>query len=175
MVQPIVVIGLVMMVALSGCATATPTEAPAAKLSVGFNDTAWDGARIPDGMQCARQGGSEPASPPLLVSGIPPNTARLIVEFNDESYAPLSKDGGHGKFAVDVAGRDEVIVPPFAEGQTTGLAGGVSLAANNRGGTVPGYLAPCSGKQNHLYSVTVRAMSAANQELARGYAQLGKY
>lgn len=154
MVERVFGMGLLAVMLLSGCATMTG-GGPSTKLTVAFNDTAWDGARIPDGMQCAGQGGTKPASPPLLVSDIPQNTARLVIEFNDESYAPLSKGGGHGKFTVDVAGRDEVIVPPYTEGQ--------------------GYRAPCSGKQNHVYSVTVHAMSAANQELARGYAPLGRY
>src|SRR5207245_1479706 len=92
MVDRVFGMGLLAVMLLSGCAT-VKGSVPSAKLSVAFNDTAWDGTKIPDGMQCAPQGGSEPASPPLLVSGIPENTARLIVEFNDESYAPLSKDG----------------------------------------------------------------------------------
>ncbi len=166
---------LVAAVLLCGCATTTRTAAPATKLSVAANDTAWDGTRVPDGMQCGQQAGREPATPPLLVSGIPPSAGRLVVEFNDESYAPLSRDGGHGKFSVDVAGREEAIVPPFAEGQTSGFPAGASLVASNRAGGVPGYLAPCSGKQDHLYSVTVRAMSANDQEVARGYLPLGRY
>ena len=156
---------------VSGCATAGRGN----KLGVSINDTAWDGARVPDGMQCAQQGGSQPASPPLLVSGIPPSANRLVVEFNDESYSPLSSDGGHGKFAVNVSGREEAIVPPFTEGQTSDWPAGVSLVASNRSGRLPGYLAPCSGKQNHLYSVIVRAMSPSNEELVRGYLPLGRY
>jgi phosphatidylethanolamine-binding protein (PEBP) family uncharacterized protein len=162
---------LVAALLLSGCATA----GRGGKLGVSINDTAWDGTRIPDGMQCAQQGGTQPASPPLLVSGIPASANRLVVEFNDESYAPLSADGGHGKFSINVAGRDEVIVPPFGEGQTNEWPTGVSMVASNRSGRLPGYLAPCSGKQNHLYSVIVRAMSPSNDELARGYLPLGRY
>ena len=165
---------VVTILILSGCATMSG-RGSGPKLSVTFNDTSWDGVRVPDGMQCAKQGGVDPWSPPILVSWIPKDTARLIVEFNDESYPPLAKDGGHGKFAVDVAGRDEVIIPPFTEGQTSGFLTGVTLVANNRSGTGAGYLAPCSDKKDHVYSVTVRAMSATNQELGRGYALLGKY
>ncbi len=86
MVERVMGSALVAAVLLCGCATTTRTAAPATKVSVAANDTAWDGTRVPDGMQCGQQAGREPATPPLLVSGIPPSAGRLVVEFNDESY-----------------------------------------------------------------------------------------
>ena len=157
-------------------ALATVSSAAAAStLKVTFANSRWDGRSVPAGMQCARQGGVNPASPALRVSGIPAGTTRLIVEFDDESYQPLSYDGGHGKFGVEVDGKSEVVIPAIPEGITTGFPPGVSMVAGNRSGMGPGYLAPCSGGRGNRYSVTIRAVSATNKKLAEGYIILGAY
>lgn len=156
-------------------ALAAPGAAAGPKLKVSFADPKWDGKRIPEGMQCSQQGGVGPASPPLKVSDIPAGTVRLIVEFDDESYRPLSSDGGHGKFAFEVDGKSEVIFPAIPQGITSGFPPGVSMVSNNRSGMGPGYLPPCSGGRGNRYSVTIRALSAAKKQLAEGYLIMGTY
>lgn len=162
---------LVLILALVAPATA------ASKLKVAFADPKWTGKLIPAGMHCSRFGGSNPTSPPLRISDIPQGTVRLIVEFDDESYQPLSYDGGHGKFALEVGGKSEVVFPPIPEGVSKGLPEGVTLLASHRGWSdePAGYLPPCSGGRGNRYSVTIRAVSAAKKELGKGYLILGSY
>ncbi len=150
--------------------------AHAADLALALADAKWDGKVIPDGMQCAKYGGASAASPAIRAGTIPAGTVRLVLEFDDEDYAPLSSDGGHGKFAYAVAaGAAEVVVPSIPQGITGGFPPGVSMLASNRSQIAAGYLPPCSGGRGHRYSVTVRAMSAAGKTLAKSDLALGRY
>jgi len=147
-----------------------------AALTATFVDPAWDGLTVPKGMQCARHGGPGAVSPALKVSKIPAGTVRLVLEFDDEDYGPLSSDGGHGKFAFAVpAGAAEVVVPSIPQGVTEGFPKGVTMLAGNRSGIAPGYLPPCSGGRGHRYSITIRAMSAAGKPLGKRDVPMGRY
>ncbi len=146
-------------------------------LTVAFADPAWTGETVPEGQHCPLQGGSG-ATPTLTVSGLPEGTTQVNVEFNDESYEPLSTDGGHGiiGFAVTPAGRAATL--PSVPGNTAELPEGTMVVAAARAPgdyASPGYLPPCSGGNGNTYSADVIALDAAGAELATGKITLGKY
>ncbi len=143
-----------------------------------FTDPAWNGETIPKGQQCSEYDGAG-ATPPIRVSGLPEGTNAVLVAFNDESYEPLSTDGGHGivGFDVDVANATAVLLS--VPGDTVELPNGVWIEADNRDDIgVVGYLPPCSGGTGNLYSATLFAVQYRGEDyevLAETYLQLGRY
>ena len=156
--------------------------ANAADLSVTFADPAWDGKNIPDGQQCTLFGG-EGATPALQVENIPAEANAIIVEYNDQDYRPLSRDGGHGKigFWVEEGSASAMLVS--VPGETEDLSSGAFVEKRNRArGSYarPGYLPPCSGGDGHRYFAEVKAVKKGEGEkkpqvLAEVKIQLGKY
>lgn len=140
-----------------------------------LNGGGWDGVKVPAGQQCKKFGG-EGSTPPLLVSGIPAGTERLVVEFNDLDYEPLSKDGGHGVVAFAHGGGSTARLTSVKGGTATMPAGVTLVAATRAPGDFasPGYLPPCSGGRNHVYSATVKA-EKAGAVLATTTVKLGAY
>ena len=178
--------GALMVFALvAACQTSGGYKAASDKLptlTVTFTDTAWDGKTVPKGQHCKKFGGNG-ATPPLKVSGIPSGTNAIIVEFNDESYQPLSYGGGHGKVGFWISGGSEANLPPVPGGTDT-MPSDAFLEAANRatgGWASPGYLPPCSGGKGNRYSATVKAVYKAKAEgeasklLASGKIDLGTY
>ena len=154
-------------------------ELPA--LEVAFAGGGWDGATIPPGQHCRKFGG-EGATPPLAVRGIPEGANAVVVAFNDESYQPLSYDGGHGKVGFWTSGGEASL--PAVPGNTASLPEGTFLEAKNRATgdwASPGYLPPCSGGQGNLYSAVVEAghkdeaAGGTFKPLAIGRIVLGRY
>jgi hypothetical protein len=167
------------MVALAGCQTTgyEPVSETLPSLNVSFTDAAWTGNKLPDGQHCSKFGGNG-ATPPMRVAGIPAGVNAIIVEFNDESFARLSYDGGHGTIGFWVSGgqADLVSVP----GGTDKMPSGAFVEKRNRG-TGLGYLPPCSGGKGNTYSAVVKAVYKAKGEgeksklYAEGYIKLGTY
>lgn len=160
------------------CLLMLPTVATAADFSVAFADPAWDGKTIPEGQQCSEYGGKG-ATPALTVTGIPKTANSIIIEFNDENYAPLSQDGGHGIVGYEIAeGSDSATLKPIP-GDTVDLPEGMWIEIDNRDDIgVVGYLPPCSGGQGNLYSAKVFAVQYGHDDfkiLAETYIQLGRY
>lgn len=142
---------------LAGCGGTREAAVPT--LTVRFIDAAWNGEVIPRVGMCRRCGG-EGRSPALLVSDIPAGAEALIVEFDDLSFEPLARFGGHGTLRVDCRGAAEARVPSVVEG-TLAMPDGVSVERSHRApvATPDGYLGPCAcdGSRN-LYQATVRAV-----------------
>ncbi|MDF1749335.1 MAG: hypothetical protein P1V34_10730 [Alphaproteobacteria bacterium] len=155
-----------------------PTLGFAEDFSVSFDDPAWDGKTIPDGQQCSEYGGNG-ATPKLHVAGIPNGANVILIEFNDESYEPLSKDGGHGIVGYEspVGTKDAHLAS--SPGNTIDLSEGMWIEEENRDDIgVVGYLPPCSGGTGNLYSIKVLAVDYQSEDykiLAEAYLALGKY
>lgn len=163
-------------IALAALAFPAVAQEPS-ELTVAFADDAWDGETVPEGQHCPLQGG-QGATPALEVSGLPEDTVTVNVEFNDESYEPLSTDGGHGIIGFTVAPEDGTATLPSVPGNTAELPDGATVVAAARAPgeyASPGYLPPCSGGQGNTYSADVIALDADGTELARGKITLGKY
>lgn len=126
----------------------------------------WDGGKVPSGQQCKLHGGNG-STPPMRVSGIPSGAVWVVAYFNDKSYKPLSRNGGHGTIAFPVRGA--VTDLPAVPGMTKRLPGGaqVMAAAKSSGKYAsPGYLPPCSGGKNNRYSVDLKAVDKQGKVLA---------
>ncbi len=148
---------LLPLIILAGCG-GTPGVG-GSTLTVRFADATWNGEVIPSVGMCRRCGG-EGMSPALLVAGIPAGAEALIVEFDDLSYEPLARFGGHGTLRVDCRGATEVRVPSVVEG-TLAMPDGVRIERPHRApvATPDGYLGPCACDGSHnLYQATVRAV-----------------
>ena len=105
-------------------------------------------------------------------------TAQINVEFNDESYRPLSTDGGHGIIGFTVTPAGGAATLPSVPGYTADLPEGAMVVAKARTRAPydsEGYLPPCSGGMGNTYSATLRALSADGTEVGYGYIVLGKY
>jgi len=125
----------------------------------------WDGKKVPSGQQCQRYGGNG-KTPPMKVSGIPDGAVWIIAYFNDKSYKPLSRNGGHGTIAFPVTGTTTTL--PAVPGMTANLPGGARVikAARSTGAYAsPGYLPPCSGGRNNRYTVDLKAVDAKGNVL----------
>ncbi len=146
-------------------------------LTVAFADPAWDGETVPEGQHCALLGGSG-ATPAMQVSDIPEGTTQINVEFNDESYRPLSTGGGHGIIGFAVTPENGTATLPSVPGNTADLPEGAMVVAAARAPgsyASPGYLPPCSGGAGNTYSADVKALDASDTVLAEGKITLGKY
>jgi hypothetical protein len=165
-----------MFAALGLAALALPAAAQST-LTIAFADPSWTGDKIPAGQHCRLLGG-DGSTPALEVSGLPEGTAQVNVEFNDESYRPLSTDGGHGIIGFTVTPTDGAATLPSVPGYSTDLPEGAFVVAKART-RAPydsvGYLPPCSGGQGNTYSADVKALSADGTEVGNGYIVLGKY
>ncbi len=136
----------------------------------------WNGSQVPAGQQCSAHGGSG-STPPMRVSNIPAGTVMLAFEYNDESFQPLSRNGGHGIVGVGV--RPGVADIPALPGMTDNLPRGTRIikAARSTGRlATSGYLPPCSGGRNNRYTVDVKAINAQGKVIeTRADVDIGRY
>lgn len=164
-------------IAALALAALTLPAAAQSSLTIAFADPLWTGDKIPAGQHCRLLGG-DGSTPAFAVSGIPEGTAQINAEFNDESYKPLSKDGGHGIIGFTVASTDGTATLPSVPGYSTDLPEGAMVVAKART-RAPydsvGYLPPCSGGVGNTYAAVLRALAADGTELASGHIVLGKY
>lgn len=136
----------------------------------------WDGHKVPAGQQCRLFGG-QGSTPPMRVSGIPSGAVWIIAYYNDKSYGPLSRDGGHGTIGYPVKGAttDLSAVP----GMSAKLPGGVRVIKPARSSgdyASAGYLPPCSGGRGNRYTVDLVAIDKAGKvmDAIRNF-DIGKY
>ncbi|MCP5036942.1 MAG: hypothetical protein GY945_04995 [Rhodobacteraceae bacterium] len=135
----------------------------------------WDGEDVPDGQQCALFGGNG-STPPMEISDLPVGSVQINVEYNDKSYAPLARNGGHGIIGFPVSG--ETAILPSVPGLSSDLADGIFVvkAARSSGDYASdGYLPPCSGGRGNRYSATIKALSEAGEELEQVVIAIGRY
>jgi len=145
-----------------------------AKMSVALG-APWDGKKVPAGQNCKIDGGNG-STPPMKVTGLPSGTTMILVEYNDLSYQPLSKRGGHGQIGYPASGTTANL--PALPGMTKKLPGGAKVikAARSKGRYASkGYLPPCSGGRGNKYSADVKAISASGKVLEKITISIGRY
>ena len=148
-----------------GAIAAFALAAPAAAMDVRLGG-GWNGKTVPAGQQCKLFNGNG-STPPMTVSGLPAGTVWIVMEFNDKSYQPLSRNGGHGILAYPAKGASTSV--PALPGMTNRLPGGAVVMKKARSTgkyASPGYLPPCSGGRNNRYSVDLKAVDKAGKVLA---------
>ena len=156
-----VVFACVPFVLLMGCVTGgsyKPVSDKLPGLTVSFADKAWDGKKIPAGQHCQVFGGNG-STPALKVSNIPAGANAIIIEYNDQSYGPLSNGGGHGTIGYRISGTTADL--PAVPGHTASVPEGTfiehaSFATGQYAS--PGYLPPCSGGRGNIYTAVVKAV-----------------
>ena len=162
---------------LAGCQGASDATAALPKLEVAFADPAWTGGAVPEAGICTQQGGRG-ATPAMVVSGIPEGTAEIQVEFNDESYRPLSYDGGHGVVGYAHDGGATATLASVPGGVRALGVEGARVVKDTRATGVfdqPGYIGPCSNRRGNIYSAELTALGPDGKALATGAARLGRY
>ncbi|MEO0402943.1 MAG: hypothetical protein AAF214_11260 [Pseudomonadota bacterium] len=135
----------------------------------------WDGKKVPAGQECVLHGGKG-STPPFQATGIPAGAVWLIVEYNDKSFKPLSRNGGHGTIGYAVNGTSAKL--PAVPGMTARMPKGVQViaAAKSTGDYAsPGYLPPCSGGRGNSYEAVVKAVDASGKVLDQTRMKLGRY
>jgi hypothetical protein len=173
---------IVLAIIFSGCAGSYTPVKNMAKLDAKFADSAWDGKKIPMNQVCFTDTGS---TPPLTISNIPQGTNAILMEVNDENYSPLSSGGGHGivGFWID-KGSSTVTLPAVLGHTTENLPKDtfIESASRSKGRyATRGYLPPCSGGNNHMYSANIKAVYKAKNDkeesklLGDTHIKFGKY
>lgn len=153
----------------------TVVSSHAFALEAKFTDMAWDGVTVPAGQQCQKFGGENPATPELMVSGIPEGTTTLLIEYSDRDSERMN-NGGHGRMTYMFEPTDTVTVPSVA-GHTYELPASFAIVEEHRAPTwdTPGaYMPPCSGGKGHAYYVTLKAL-AGDEEKAMTVLEMGKF
>lgn len=157
-----------------------PASTPLPALVVEFADPEWDGKTIPEGQQCAKEGGRG-KTPPLRVKRIPPGANAILVEFNDLDDPKLDADGGHGIVGFWLSTLKNVVLKPLPA-ETLDLPEGTFVEVEHNGdGKLGAYLPPCSGGKKHRYvaRVVAAAMDRSgygdNYILAEKTIALGRY
>ena len=125
----------------------------------------WDGKRVPAGQQCKLHGGNG-STPPMRVKGVPQGAVWIVAAFNDKSYKPLSRNGGHGTIAFPVKGATTDL--PAVPGMTNRLPKGAQVVAKAKSSekyASAGYLPPCSGGKGNRYTVDLKAVDKQGKVL----------
>lgn len=167
---------------VSGCTSGYEPVPNMAKLDAKFADSKWDGKKIPSTQVCFTD---TAATPSLTISNVPKGTNAIIMEINDENYAPLSSGGGHGKVGFWIDAESSTVTIPAVIGHTAkNLPSGTFIEADSRSKgryATRGYLPPCSGGRNHMYSANIKAVYKAKSDdeksklLGETYIQFGRY
>lgn len=141
-------------------------DSTTAPLKVSFAGALWDGKKVPDGQQCQRFGGTNPATPRLKVEGIPAEANAIIMEYSDRSWPPMD-NGGHGKIGYSIPKNTLEIVIPSVPGHTFDMPEGFFIIAPHQGpdwDTAGAYMPPCSGGMGNAYYVTIKAVHRSSDE-----------
>ncbi|WP_428925930.1 hypothetical protein [Marinibacterium sp. SX1] len=166
---------LLMLVAVMPIAGAWPAQGAARGLEVRLLEP-WNGRRVPAGQQC-RMFGGDGATPPMQVWNMPAETVWIVAQFNDSSFKPLSRGGGHGQIAWPVSWPVTYLYPvPGMNGLPKWGAFVVEPARTIGIYASPGYLPPCSGGRRHKYTVDILAVDGDGNLLEeRRNIAIGKY
>lgn len=152
--------GLVAAVSLSFAASAQSLEASLA-------DPVWTGEGIPEGQQCQRFGGENPASPQVQISRIPAGTKAIILAFSDRSFARMD-NGGHGIVAYPLSADDkESVTIPSVPGHTGELSDGFFVVQEHQAPNwdkAGAYLPPCSGGRGNEYFIDIKAVKLGGDQ-----------
>ncbi|MEL0628969.1 hypothetical protein [Psychromonas aquatilis] len=161
---------------LTSLIAASSFSAYAAELDVVLADSAWDGKTIPEGQQCQKFGGVDPATPALKISDIPAGTDSIILSYSDRDSERMN-NGGHGSMLYRIDDASTVVdIPPVA-GHSYELPENFTMLEEHRGANwdkAGAYMPPCSGAKGHAYYLTVKAMDGDNVT-ASSMIELGKY
>lgn len=163
------------LIASAAAALALTASLGQADVSVAFA-APWDGKKVPAGQQCALHGGNG-ATPPMQISGVPQGAAWIVVAFNDKSYQPLSRNGGHGTIAWPAKAGTVMLQP--VPGMTARLPHGAQViaAAKSTGQYASsGYLPPCSGGRGNKYTADISVVDGAGKVIAsKKNVAIGRY
>lgn len=135
----------------------------------------WNGKTVPAGQHCKLHGGKG-KTPPMSISGLPAGTEWVLVQYNDRSYKPLSRNGGHGSIGYPVSGSSVKL--PAVAARSNKLPNGIFVHKRARGKgkyASKGYLPPCSGGAGNAYFADVFAMQGKKKKLGSARVELGKY
>lgn len=176
---------LVATISFSGCAGGYEPVPNMAKLDTKFADNKWDGKKIPKDQVCSLFTKKAGSTPSLTISNIPAGTNAIIVEINDEGYMPLSNNGGHGKIGFWIDEGSSTVTLPAVPGEiyeNLPKNSFIESASRSKGKyATRGYLPPCSGGRNHMYSAEIKAVYKAKSDeeksklLGESYIQFGRY
>lgn len=156
------------------------TSLSAQAFTVELGDPAWDGQKIPAGMQCQKFGGEGPRSPALMLSDIPADTNLIMFEYSDRSFEPMD-NGGHGRFGYALNEPVDKVWVEHVPGHSFELPKGFFLIEPHRNPSwdiAGAYMPPCSGGRNNEYYVTVTAVKfdgVSMEKLATKVLELGRY
>ncbi|MDO6462373.1 hypothetical protein Q4485_16810 [Granulosicoccaceae sp. 1_MG-2023] len=161
---------------LIACAAFLAFSSQAFALDAIFASADWDGVTVPEGQQCQKFGGSDPATPAWTVSDIPVGSDAILLEYSDRDSERMN-NGGHGRmqFAIE-PGSDSVSIPPVP-GHSFELPAGFTLVEEHRGAgwdLEGAYMPPCSGGKGHAYYVTIKALKG-DQVTAETVVEMGSY
>lgn len=138
-------------------------------------ENGWNGKTVPKGQHCALFGGKG-ATPPMKVTGLPSDTAWVYVEYNDQDYRPLSKNGGHGVIGYPVSGSSlELYSVPGLVDTLPGKGRVISAARGTGDYASKGYMPPCSGGKGNRYFAIVKAISSGGKVLEQQKVEIGRY
>lgn len=170
------------LIFLSGCASSDPDYRNVQTLSVKFlQPTRWNGSTVPPSQSCRAQGGRG-STPPLYVTGIPPETNLIILEINNPDVPELAENGGNGSIGFYHSGEQSATLMPVP-GETYSLP---NFAFEEKASRVnPArpwpYMPPCIAN-NYNYSAKVKAVRRTGsfdkqktQLLGIGEISLGEY
>jgi hypothetical protein len=169
------------------------------KLKLAFEDPTWYDEEIPPHRWCKKYN-ARGKSPALFIRNIPKGVNVIVVEFNNNSCAPLSYGGGMGAIRIKHDQRSSTAYIPAVETESYQLPNGVYKESRHHGRVkssgvdyppcdkgqtqymfdageeeayATAYLAPCSGGAGHSYSADVKALYRKNFSSKVGEKLLG--
>ena len=148
----------------------------ASAIEVKLSDVNWDGITIPQGQQCQKFGGVQPATPALQVSNIPSGSDSIILEYSDRDSEKMNH-GGHGRMLYSIDSSAKIINIPRVAGHTYDLPEKFTMLEAHRGAgwdKEGAYMPPCSGGKAHAYYLTVKSMKG-DTITATSVIELGQY
>ena len=141
-----------------------------------FAGSEWNSSMVPKGQQCQKFGGNNPATPKLIVSGVPNNADKIILEYSDRDSKRMN-NGGHGQMSYMLKSSASEVEIQSVMGHTFDIPKSFNMIEAHRG---PGwdkagaYMPPCSGGKGHEYYVTIKAVKGGNV-IATTVLEMGKY
>ena len=148
----------------------------AAELNVQFANNAWDGIKIPEGQQCQKFGGNHPATPELIVTGIPAGSSGILLEYSDRDSQRMN-NGGHGRMRFNINSAVTKVKIPSVLGHTFAIPPAFTMIEEHRGDgwdKAGAYMPPCSGGKGHEYYLTIKTVKG-DKVTAETMIEMGKY